>query len=261
MQYDLTAKKTIMWGKKMQFTLNTPIASAPRDGWPLLVFLHGFNSGSDEEYKEWLEENWKAHIRRIPPLRRCIVVTPTCPRNRWWVPSSVVDLTNEILDAPELNVDATKTYIMGFSMGAYCTWSILSQHPSLFTAAVPISGGGRPNGRTAVVLCGACACTFPLSMSLFFANVCHDTRSDFSYRGLQAVTTFVWGFHGKNDTIVPFEETVRNINMLPRHLARLTLYDNLAHDTTFSTVVLDINIYNWMLSKKSKTVANQKIHR
>ena len=72
-------------------------------------------------------------------------------------------------------------------------------------------------------------------------------------------STFVWGFHGKNDTIVPFEETVRNIDMLPRHLARLTLYDDLAHDTTFSTVVLDINIYNWMLSKKSQTVANQKM--
>ncbi len=259
MQYELKAKRSLMWGDNMRFTLNTPISSVPTNGWPLLLFLHGFNSGDDESYEQWLEENWNAHIRRVPALRRCIVATPICPQKRWWVPESVVALTNEISGTRELQVDSTRLYIMGYSMGAYCTWSILSQYPSLFAAAVPISGGGRPNGRTAAVFCGACACTFPLSLPLFVANACHDTRSDFTAGDLQAVTTFVWGFHGKNDTVVPFEETVRNLEMLPRHVARLTLYDGLTHDTTFSTVVLNINIYNWMLSKKRATVANQRM--
>lgn len=256
MQYDLKSKQSSMWGDKIKFTVNMPISSTPRNGWPLLLFLHGFNS--DEE---WLNDNWKAHIRNIPPLRRCVVVTPMCAHNRWWIPSSIVDLTHELLAMPKLQADPTRTYIMGHSMGAYCTWSILSTHPSLFAAAVPISGGGRPDDRTAIVCCNACACTYPLSLPLFFANVCHDTRSDFKRGDLHVVTTFVWGVHGKEDTIVPFQETVRNIQMLPAKLTRLTLYENLAHDNTLDTAMVDINFYHWMLSKKNQIVTPQRMSR
>lgn len=245
----------------MKLTLNVPVSSAPSDGWPVVLFLHGFKSGSEDENEKWLRENWRVRIRNTPPLRRCIVITPTCPRNRWWVPSSVVNIVSEVLKMKNLNIDLARLYILGFSMGAYCTWSILSRHPSLFAAAVAISGGGKPNGRMAFVCDNcACSCTVPLSLPLYFANVCHDTRSEFELDDLGAASTFMWAFHGVQDSIVPFQESVRNINSMPRELTRLTLYDKLTHEETFATVVLDINMYNWMLSKRS-VVGSQRMQR
>src|SRR5260370_42716089 len=38
--------------------------------------------------------------------------------------------------------DAARIYLMGHSMGAYGTWSIAMDHPDIFAALGPVSGGG-----------------------------------------------------------------------------------------------------------------------
>jgi predicted peptidase len=39
-------------------------------------------------------------------------------------------------------VDPNRIYMTGHSMGAYGTWSIAIDHPEIFAALAPISGGG-----------------------------------------------------------------------------------------------------------------------
>ena len=261
MEFRLQTRKTLMWGRRVDYILTVPLSSPPQNGWPVLLFLHGYKSGTVAENDRWLGENWIRHIRRIRHLRRTVVVTPICPRNRWWVSSSMVGLLSEIGEL-DFQTDASRTYAMGFSMGAYCVWSILCSHPSLFAAAVPISGGGKPDGRTAVVVCNACACTFPLSPHLFAVNVCHGTSSGgFQLSSLPGVSTHVWALHSRSDTVVPFTETVRNVELLREDLSKLTLYNDLTHEETFNQAMLHMGIYNWVFSKSNNSIRSQRMIR
>jgi predicted peptidase len=47
-------------------------------------------------------------------------------------------------------VDGARIYLMGHSMGAYGTWSIAMNHPEIFAALGPISGGGTPAGMVKI---------------------------------------------------------------------------------------------------------------
>jgi len=40
-------------------------------------------------------------------------------------------------------IDSDRVYLSGHSMGGYGTWSVAINHPDLFAAAAPISGGGN----------------------------------------------------------------------------------------------------------------------
>ena len=42
----------------------------------------------------------------------------------------------------ELDVDKSKIYVTGLSMGGYGTWDIIQRRPDFFAAAMPICGGG-----------------------------------------------------------------------------------------------------------------------
>jgi len=45
---------------------------------------------------------------------------------------------------------STRIYLMGHSMGGYGTWSIAMNHPEIFAALGPISGGGTPAGMVKI---------------------------------------------------------------------------------------------------------------
>jgi carbon-monoxide dehydrogenase large subunit len=56
----------------------------------------------------------------------------------------VLDVLAEV--KRDYKIDAKRVYLMGHSMGAYGAWSIAMNHPGLFAALGPISGGGNPAG-------------------------------------------------------------------------------------------------------------------
>jgi predicted peptidase len=41
----------------------------------------------------------------------------------------------------EFNLDESRLYLTGLSMGGYGTWDLLARHPKMFAAAVPVCGG------------------------------------------------------------------------------------------------------------------------
>lgn len=43
-----------------------------------------------------------------------------------------------------LPIDSKRIYVMGISGGGYGSWHLISAHPELFAAAIPICGGGDP---------------------------------------------------------------------------------------------------------------------
>ena len=45
-------------------------------------------------------------------------------------------------------IDPDRIYMTGHSMGGYGTWSVAINHPEIFAAIAPISGGGNPANVT-----------------------------------------------------------------------------------------------------------------
>jgi predicted peptidase len=130
--------------------------------WPLVVFLHGSGERGTDSYR----------LRKLKVLNEklpAIVVVPQCLPTSSWGSSGVAGMIESV--AARYKVNRTRIYLIGFSMGGAGTWQTAAEHPELFAAIVPISGGGDPSKANAL-------------------------------RRLP-----IWAFHGANDTTVPIKES------------------------------------------------------
>ncbi len=115
----------------------------------LVIYLHGGSSkGNDNETQmqepgvsaisTWLSEN----------NRKAIMLVPQCPEDKSWVGTTQNVLVSLLQDYINRGVaDADKVYILGGSMGGTGTWNMLSNHPDMFAAAMPVAG--NPTGLNA----------------------------------------------------------------------------------------------------------------
>ena len=127
---------------------------------PLLVILHGMGERGVDSTTAL---KFLPKLMGTPKRRKdfpCYVFVPQCPPNETW---SVISRTQVsaapfgefpeppmaaveqgILDilATE-NVDASRIYLCGLSMGGFGTWDLLSRRPEWFAAAGPICGGAN----------------------------------------------------------------------------------------------------------------------
>src|SRR5262245_13536277 len=108
--------------------------------WPMVVALHGM--GGDEN--SFFSGYDNGAIRRIAEERSYIVV---CPKGRGPVSMYLASAERDVIDVikemkRDFSIDDDRVYMMGHSMGGYGTWSIAVNHPDIFAAIGPISGGG-----------------------------------------------------------------------------------------------------------------------
>ncbi len=115
----------------------------------IVIYLHGGTSkGNDNETQmqepgvtsisSWLRDN----------NRKSIMLVPQCPKDKSWLgvtQDALVSLIRTFIDRGV--ADASKVYILGGSMGGTGTWNMLSNHPELFAAAMPVAG--NPTGLDA----------------------------------------------------------------------------------------------------------------
>ncbi|MDN3707032.1 prolyl oligopeptidase family serine peptidase [Myroides ceti] len=105
---------------------------------PVLIFLHGKSlSGKDlNRVKRYGVLKAIEKGLEIP----AIVVAPQLPSGPW-IPEKV----NEVLEyvMAHYEVDPTRIYVAGMSLGSYGTMSFLGQYPDKIAAAVSICGGGE----------------------------------------------------------------------------------------------------------------------
>jgi len=167
--------------------------SESKEKLPLIVFLHGAGERGDDLQK--------VKIHGIPKIfdthmnYNCIAVSPQCPQNTFWV----AELKNLkiFIDyiIKEYNIDETRIYLTGLSMGGYGTWYMAMAYPNMFAAIAPVCGGGMP----------------------WNANV---------------LKMPVWAFHGEADTVVPVLESINMVNKIneDKCTARLTVFPNVGHN-------------------------------
>jgi predicted peptidase len=136
--------------------------------YPLMLTLHGAGERGTDNAAQLLHEfnnKWGADsIQAIEPL---FVVAPQCPKDSQWVNTpwakgsydmdlvamsepmkSVVGILDSL--EREFNIDKSRVYVSGISMGGYGTWYIASKYPERFAAAVPVCGGADPKKAPAI---------------------------------------------------------------------------------------------------------------
>lgn len=142
---------------------------------PVIIFLHGAGErGTDNNAQVANYLNGMIAATQNTTGNRAIIIAPQCPQgqvwnsintNDQWQPSGsgnsyysetpaqqnarpiskALQVALDILGNVQAtkNVDSSKIYITGLSMGGFGTWDAITRFPDKFAAAMPLSGGGN----------------------------------------------------------------------------------------------------------------------
>ncbi len=129
-------------GTYQPYRLYVPTDYNPSSSYPLLVMLHGM--GGDEN--TMFDGYGNGAILKAAEHRSYLVAAPKGrePAAMYLGPAEqdVLDVLADVRRAYKINPN--RIYLAGHSMGGFGTWSIAANHPDLFAALAPLSGGGNP---------------------------------------------------------------------------------------------------------------------
>ena len=198
---------------QMEYLLFLPesYAQSNNQKFPLIFFLHGAGErGSDLDS---VKRHGIPKIVETNPDFPFIAVSPQCPEDSWWTSElhTINGLIEEIVE--KYQVDTSRIYLTGLSMGGFGTWSLASMYPERFAAIAPVCGGGE---------------------------VRQILRS--------LVEMPIWTFHGKKDDVIPFSRSEEIVTALKKHGSsiKFTIYPEAGHDSWTKTYD-NPELYKWFL--------------
>ena len=221
-------------GYSMPYRLYIPKNYDCGEMYPVLIFLHGAGERGNDNKKNVAVAI--PHVFDDPesPARRSIIIVPQCPEDRQWVytpwehgcysvagvvESRECEAVLEILDNVKAayNVDTSRIYITGISMGGFGTWDLMARHSKLFAAGMPVCGGGDPAMAKALA-------TIPIRT-----------------------------FHGDLDTAVPTEGTREMYAAVKAAGGKIkyTEFEDMGHGI-WDTVYSDADNIRWLFSQTRK---------
>ena len=126
-------KKEIKTTIDVRYVLKLPENQKAK--FPLMVFLHGSGErGTDlEKVKNHSPFTYQNLLKTD-----VAILAPQCPENTWWDSDEIYELIQSI--AKTYNVDKSRIYLTGLSMGGWGTWKLATEHPELFAAVAPVCG-------------------------------------------------------------------------------------------------------------------------
>ena len=239
---DVYEKKEFVFaeGKVLPYRILYPVNYDKNKKYPLLLFLHGAGERGKDNEKQLVhgsklfitEENRKNFL--------AIIIFPQCPQESSWSvrktdqskqpPARVFDYSVEpnwpLVAANELvkkyiiegSVDKSKVYITGLSMGGIGTFESVYRYPDMYSAALPICGGGDVKN--------------------------YDKRI--------AKTAF-WVFHGDADAVVNVklsQEMVEKLKTLKAEV-KYSEYPGVGHNS-WTNAFAEKDYLSWMLQHKKK---------
>ena len=151
------------------YIVSKPDGFKETEKYPVVIFMHGAGTRGNDLKK--LAKNPFFREENVL-LKESIVYAPQCNEDTWF------DMFERIrrfarFVSEDKNTDKSRLYLVGASMGAYAVWQMLRSDPDLYAAAIPICGGGI----------------------YWNAERFKNIR--------------VWAFHGKLDTVVGCEESIK----------------------------------------------------
>ena len=180
---------------------------------PLVIQLHGAGErGNGEDDLKLVDVHGFSKLFAKQDFD-CITVMPQCPNDTFWAArvESILRFVEQMKE--EFDVDESRIYLTGISMGGFGTWFTAMAKPEIFAAIAPVCGGGMP--WNAAVL------TMP-----------------------------IWAFHGSVDTVVKPSYTEDMIEKVKTYNEDVTYtcVEGVGHNVWDYTY--DAELMNWLLSKK-----------
>jgi len=106
-----------------------------KEKFPLLVFLHGSGErGTDLELVKSHSPFTYQHLIKSPVA----ILAPQCPANMVWDTNAVYELIIDI--TTKYNIDKSRIYLTGLSLGGWGAWKLVQEHPDVFAAVAPVCG-------------------------------------------------------------------------------------------------------------------------
>ena len=210
--------------------------NTPGSSFPLILFLHGAGERGTNNTAQVTSHIQGLIDRTELGSSAAYLIAPQCPLNQSWLNTPLrlaLDLTDQFIATH--NVDPTRVYITGLSMGGFGTFEAIVNRPGMFAAAVPMSGGGNP------------------SLANAYAQVP------------------IWSFHGGADTTVPPSSSRNTISAIQNaggtkerytelagqgHVIWAPIYNgnNFAYDTNYTgTYATDGSgdMYTWLFAQQA----------
>ncbi len=180
---------------------------------PLMIFLHGAGERGDniDKVKVHGPPKLVEKDKEFP----FILISPQCPKGSWWSPEILLKILDVAIE--QYDVDESRIYLTGLSMGGFGTWRTACQHPDRFAAIIPICGGG------------------PVEKA--------DKLRDVP----------VWAFHGARDNVVALKNSQKMVKAVQdsQGQAKLTIYPEARHDSWTETYN-NKEIYDWLLKHRKE---------
>ncbi|WP_426000776.1 prolyl oligopeptidase family serine peptidase [Caulobacter sp. DWR1-3-2b1] len=119
-----------------------PVGYDPARAWPAVLYLHGANPGSPPYVRYWNVDVRHGGLAERWPI---IWIEPHGRGTNGYIGPGEQDVLNCLEAArSRLNVDDTRTYLTGGSMGGKGTWQLGTRHAGRFAALAPVFGGADP---------------------------------------------------------------------------------------------------------------------
>lgn len=218
-QSEVNGKMKIEIVKKHEMGYALHIPATTKEKKPLIIFLHG--SGEKGTDIEKVKVHGPFKYLKSHELD-AYILAPQCPENEYWDEEVLYRLILKI--RKENNIDSSRIYLTGLSMGGWGAWNLAFAHPEMFAALVPIAGFVD---------------RIPMIEDCKIKNI--PIRI----------------FHGLLDDVVNVDYSIAIYKKLKTCNAnvQLTLFDDAGHDS-WSKVYDNQEIYDWMF-KQIKTYKNE----
>jgi len=213
--------------KTMPYRLFIPRGYDAQKKYPLMLWLHGGGGRGIDNVKQISEGNTSgSHIWTTPANQATypsFVLAPQCPEGEMWTSIDTAKSTDqlklvlELLVAiqKEFSIDVNRLYVAGQSMGGLGAWSLISEHPGMFAAAIPVCGGG------------------------------YETIAQ------RLVKTAIWAFHGAQDQSISANRSRQMIAAIRKAggSPRYTEYPDLGHNS-WDRAFAEPDLLPWVFAQR-----------
>ena len=123
------------------YQVYVPAAYDKSKTFPLVIALHGMGGDENSIFQAYAQGAFKVEAEKHGYI-------VACPKGRKPASMYIGDAEKDVMDViaemrRDYNIDPDRIYLTGHSMGGYGTWSVAMNHPEVFAALAPISGGAN----------------------------------------------------------------------------------------------------------------------
>jgi predicted peptidase len=235
-------------GATHRYQVYVPAEYSASRRWPVILYLHGAASTGSDGMRQ-TNDGFANILRGKREGLDAIIVFAQAPEGTAWREPRIEDLALAELDrtTKEFAIEASQTYLIGYSMGGVGGYRLLYDHPRRFTAAITVSG------RIEAANDAARAQLDDIDRKAH-AFVGHPDPFSALAGVIKGVP--IWVFHGDMDRTAPVEQSRRVVAALKAVGAdvRYTEMKGVAHADADDTAFADPAPIAWLLAQRRKAV-------